>query len=184
MSYFRESQNMSIILMASFLQINGFMYTFIHHSLIEWLLCARQNIKAWDKEIQETLNNNNKKNSMKLPRKFAPKACIIKVVHFLRLLDRLYGKSEAESESHQGDVLTAHPECRPLTMEHGLGWDGVGYILQAPKKCPICWKTSLFLARTACLQRLGWGSLVTENMACPCDRRKRDPPLKGFTLAN
>lgn len=75
---------------------------------------------------------------MKLPSKFAPKICIIKVVHFLRLLDRLYGKSETENKSHQGYILTAHQECRPLTMEHGFGWDGVGYILQVHKKCLIC----------------------------------------------
>lgn len=38
--------------MANSLHISGFMYKFIHHSFIEWLLCARQNSRGWDKEIE------------------------------------------------------------------------------------------------------------------------------------
>lgn len=49
------------MLMASSPQINGFMYTFIHRSFIEWLLCVRPNIKSGDKEIQETFFQRKKK---------------------------------------------------------------------------------------------------------------------------
>lgn len=48
---------------------------------------------------------------MKLLSKFAPKTFIIKVVHFLRLLERLYGKGKTENKYQRGYMLTAHQQC-------------------------------------------------------------------------
>ena len=85
------------MLMASSLQINRFLYKFIHDSFIEWLLCARQNIRSWGKEIQEKKIFLRKRKQLYYEASLiAPKAFIIKVLHFLRPLDRFYGKSKTE----------------------------------------------------------------------------------------
>lgn len=163
--------------MASSLQSNGFMYKIIHRSLIERLLCARPNIKGWDREMQETFcTRKKKKTTLKLLNKFALKTFTMEVLHFRRVPDGLRGKGERKAASP-----TWHGDCSPSVRAPTYGsplqsvWSK--HAADTQEMSPLL--KNKFISSPPCRSTKAWLG-ISGTQADNGERgRKRSDPWKG-----